>query len=229
VGYAAGAIFALVLLNASCIGAGAVTLSSAYAFGDMFSIKHSLHRKASDAKGFYAIYSVQVVIAAGIVLIPHAPLGFMTTMVQVLAGVLLPSATVFLLLLCNDRDILGPWVNANWLNMFTSVIIGILVMLSLILVVNTLFPQLDVVAVTLVLGATLMGALLVGGVVNVRARHRRVAPEVADRNHWHMPPLEELLPPVRSRARQTGLVVLRGYLILSVLLIAVKAFQVVFR
>ncbi len=43
-------------------------------------------------------------------LIPGAPLGLITTSVQALAGVLLPSATVFLLLLCNDREVLGPWV-----------------------------------------------------------------------------------------------------------------------
>ena len=50
-------------------------------------------------------------IAAAIVLIPGAPLGTITTAVQALAGVLLPSATVFLLLLCNDKAVLGPWTN----------------------------------------------------------------------------------------------------------------------
>ncbi len=46
----AGAFFALVLLNASLIGAGALTLSTSYAFGDIFGTKSSLHRKFSDAK-----------------------------------------------------------------------------------------------------------------------------------------------------------------------------------
>ena len=62
-----------------------------------------------------------VLAAAGIVLIPGAPLGLITTSVQALAGVLLPSATVFLLLLCNDREVLGPWVNAPWLNVLAAV------------------------------------------------------------------------------------------------------------
>ncbi len=57
-----------------------------------------------------------VLLAAGLILIPGAPLGVITTAVQALAGVLLPSATVFLLLLCNDKDVLGPWVNRPWLN-----------------------------------------------------------------------------------------------------------------
>jgi len=76
----AGAMFALVLLNASLIAA-AVTLSTSYAFGDVFGIKHSLHRSWKDARGFYAIYATLVVLAAAIVLIPHAPLGLITTAV----------------------------------------------------------------------------------------------------------------------------------------------------
>ena len=56
-------------------------------------------------------------------LIPGAPLGVITTAVQALAGVLLPSATVFLLLLCNDRAVLGPWRNPGWLNALASVIV----------------------------------------------------------------------------------------------------------
>jgi Mn2+/Fe2+ NRAMP family transporter len=114
--HALGSIFAIVLLDASIIGAAAVTLSSSYAFGDVFGLKHSLHRGFADAKPFYFSYTGMVVIAAAIVLIPGAPLGLITTGVQALAGLLLPSATVFLLLLCNDRQVLGPWVNRPWLN-----------------------------------------------------------------------------------------------------------------
>lgn len=56
-----GAFFALVLLNASLIGAGALTLSISYAFGDVFGMKSSLHRSFADAKLFYAIFSVLIV------------------------------------------------------------------------------------------------------------------------------------------------------------------------
>ncbi len=98
------------------IGAAAVTLSTSYAFGDVFGLRHSLHRSFRDAKAFYGSYAALVAVAAGVVLIPGAPLGLLTTAVQALAGVLLPSASVFLLLLCNDREVLGPWVNPRWLN-----------------------------------------------------------------------------------------------------------------
>ena len=99
------------LLNASLIGAGALTLSTSYAFGDVFGIKSSLHRKFADAKLFYGMFAAMIAAAAAIVLIPGAPLGVITESVQALAGVLLPSASVFLLLLCNDREVLGPWRN----------------------------------------------------------------------------------------------------------------------
>ena len=136
-----GALFAIVLLDASIIGAAAVTLSTSYAFGDVFGLKHSLHRKFKDAKAFYASYSALVAVAAGVVLIPGAPLGLLTTAVQALAGVLLPSASVFLLLLCNDPEVLGPWVNKRWLNITAAVIIGLLLTLSGTLVITTLFSQ----------------------------------------------------------------------------------------
>ena len=143
-GSPAGAFFALVLLNASLIGAGALTLSTSYAFGDVFGTKSSLHRNFSDAKGFYAMFALVVVGAAAIVLIPGAPLGVITEAVQALAGVLLPSASMFLLLLCNDREVLGPWVNPPWLNALAIVIEAVLLLLSLILMATTVFPSINV-------------------------------------------------------------------------------------
>ena len=49
---------------------------------------------------------------------------------------------LFLLFLCNDRDVLGPWVNRPWFNLLASLILGVLLMLSVILVVSTIFPSL---------------------------------------------------------------------------------------
>ena len=134
-------------MDASIIGAAAVTLATSYAFGDVFGLKHSLHRGFADAKQFYLSYTAMVVLAAAIVLIPGAPLGLITTAVQALAGLLLPSASVFLLLLCNDREVLGPWVNRPWLNWVAGLIVGTLLLLSGILMATTLFRDLNVVAV----------------------------------------------------------------------------------
>ena len=163
VGHAAGAIFAIILLNASIIGAASVTLATSYAFGDVFGARHSLHRSWREAKFFYGAFTAMVVLAAGIVLIPRAPLGLITTGVQALAGVLLPSATVFLLLLCNDKAVLGPWVNRPWLNVVAVVIVSILLMMSLVLMTTTVFPQVDVNTLAEVLGIVLLVVFAGGG------------------------------------------------------------------
>ena len=147
-GRTAGVMFAIALIDASIIGACAVSLSTAYAIGDVLSLKHSLHRKPTDAKAFYSVYCGLIVIAAGLVLTPGAPLGLLTNAVQTLAGVLLPSATVFLLLLCNDKAVLGPWANGRWLNIFTGGVIAVLVNLSIILTASSGIPSSVMMVVT---------------------------------------------------------------------------------
>ncbi len=72
-GRLAGVLFAIALLDASIIGAFAVSLSTAYALGDVFGLKHSLHRGVKGAKGFYAVYGSLIIAAATIVLIPGSP------------------------------------------------------------------------------------------------------------------------------------------------------------
>ncbi|HMD55993.1 MAG TPA: NRAMP family divalent metal transporter [Solirubrobacteraceae bacterium] len=228
-GSAAGTCFAIVLLNASLIGAAAVTLSTSYAFGDVFGAKHSLNRGPLDAKLFYGSFALMVAAAAGIVLIPGAPLGLITTSVQALAGVLLPSATVFLLLLCNDREVLGPWCNRPWLNAIASVIIGVLVELSLILMASTLFPSVDVTQLFLYLTIALLACLLAAGLYTLRNRPaasvevEKVSRE--RRSTWTMPALALLERPVWSPGRKAAMLLLRGYLVVAVLLLIVKTVQ----
>jgi Mn2+/Fe2+ NRAMP family transporter len=230
-GSTAGAFFAVVLLNASLIGAGALTLSTSYAFGDVFGTKSSLHRSFSEAKGFYAIFVVLILGAAAIVLIPGAPLGVITLAVQALAGVLLPAATVFLLMLCNDRDVLGPWVNKPWLNAISSVIVGTLVLLSMILTLTTIFPKIDVTAVALGGGATLAVVLFGYGVTAIRSRRGAGAVTVIEtgprvpKEQWTMPPLTLLSRPRWSTGRRAAMIALRSYLLVSTILLVVKAVQ----
>lgn len=227
-----GSIFAIVLIDASILGAAAVTLSTSYAFGDVFGLKHSLHRGFSDAKQFYLSYTAMVVLAAAVVLIPGAPLGLITTAVQALAGLLLPSASVFLLLLCNDREVLGPWVNRPWLNWVAGLIVGILLLLSGILMATTLFPDIDVVAVAGYLSLALL-ALAAAAVPVLRwlARRQPARPAAhlpargVDRNTWRMPPLTLLEPVTWSPGTRLGMIALRGYLVIGAALLIVKAVQ----
>jgi Mn2+/Fe2+ NRAMP family transporter len=231
-GPVAGAFFAVVLLNASLIGAGALTLSTSYAFGDMFGTKSSLHRSFNDARGFYLIFAGLIVGAAAIVLIPGAPLGVITTSVQALAGVLLPSATVFLLLLCNDRAVLGPWRNPGWLNVLATIIVATLVLLSLILMATTVFPTINVTSFALIGGGVFAVALLAFGAWALRNSRTRgdvtvidEEPSVVPKSQWTMPQLTFLEPAVWSTGKKAAMLGLRGYLVVSVVLLVVKAAQ----
>jgi NRAMP (natural resistance-associated macrophage protein)-like metal ion transporter len=226
-----GAAFSIVLLDASIIGASAVTLSTSYAFGDVFGIKHSLHRKFREAKPFYATYAAMIVAAAVIVLIPRVPLGLLTEAVQALAGILLPSASTFLVLLCNDREVLGPWMNPRWLNILATFIIGVLLVLSGTLVVSTLFSNLDALKVATWIAVGLVAVAVLAGAWFWLTRNRRPAPQPhpratmseADRLNWRMPPIALLKPAEWSTGRKVALLTLRGYLVISVLLLIVKA------
>ena len=170
-------------------------------------------------------------------LIPGAPLGLITEGVQALAGVLLPSAAVFLVLLCNDRAVLGPWVNRPWLNAVAGVIIGCLVLLSLVLTAATLFPSLSTGQLTaLVAGraAAGMAGTMAWAVVRWRSARRAGLPDdpeeeldtgvvlQAERLTWRMPPLSELPRPRWSPGRRLGMLALRGYLVVAVGLVVVK-------
>ena len=227
-GHGTGALYAIVLLNASIIGAASVTLSTSYAFGDIFGLRHSLHRRVRDAKFFYASFTGIVGLAGAIVLIPGAPLGLITVAVQALAGVLLPSATVFLVLLCNDEGVLGPWVNRPWLNALATLIVSVLFVLSLILMTTTVFPHIDVTALLAALGSALAVVLGVAGFLYRRSLAGRpsVDPDaLARRDTWRMPPLALLQRPRWSRGRTLTMYAMYGYLALAVAMLLVKAVQ----
>ncbi|HEX4831327.1 MAG TPA: NRAMP family divalent metal transporter [Trebonia sp.] len=235
-GHVAGALFAVALLDASVIGAFAVSLSTAYAIGDVAGMKHSLHRGVGQAKGFYALYGALTGGAAAVVLIPGSPLGLITEGVQVLAGVLLPAATVFLLMLCNDRAVLGPWANGRKTNLFTGVVIAGLIALSVVLTGSVLDPSISAGQIEAIMVACAVVALAVAAWFPVRAAFRQgtarrrhagdaaatAAGAGADKMTWRMPPLAELPAPVITGARKWGLAGLRAYLAVAMIGVIVK-------
>jgi len=230
-GHLAGALFAVALLDAAIIGAFAVSLSSAYAIGDVLGMKHSLHRGVRGAKGFYALYAALISVAATIVLLPGSPLGLITEGVQVLAGVLLPAATVFLLMLCNDKAVLGPWVNGRRTNAFTAVVITALITLSVVLTASVIFPAITGTQIVVIMAACATAAVGAGGWLLVRGRRSRApavggdtvrGDAVVNRMTWRMPPLSELPTPKITGARRVGLIGLRGYLAIALIMVIVK-------
>ena len=133
----------LLMVDAAILGATAISLSSAYAYGEVRGWSHGLQKSVKDAPGFYGTYIACVALAAGLVLVPRAPLQLIIVSVQVLAGVMLPSAIVFLQLLLNDRELLGAqFANKPWNNVVNWIIITVLFVLSLVLALQVITPTL---------------------------------------------------------------------------------------
>jgi Mn2+/Fe2+ NRAMP family transporter len=133
----------LLMMNAAALGTTAISLSSAWAYGEVKGWPHSLQKSVAQAPGFYAVYGICVAAAAGLVLIPRAPLQLIILSVQVLAGVMLPAAIIFLQLLLNDRELLGDrFVNGRWNNITNWTIIIVLFGLSLVLAAQVVAPKL---------------------------------------------------------------------------------------
>jgi Mn2+/Fe2+ NRAMP family transporter len=164
IGHTIGVLFAIILLDASLIGANCVGLATTYALGDAMGKPHSLHWKITEAPLFYGIYAVLLAVSAAVAFSPDHVLGLITQGVQALAGVLLPSATVFLVLLCNDRPVIGPWVNSFRQNALAWMIVWSLVVLSLMLTAVTFFPNLSTATLVTSLGVA-VGLGVLGGAV----------------------------------------------------------------
>jgi Mn2+/Fe2+ NRAMP family transporter len=133
----------LLMVNAAVLGATAISLASSWALSEVRGWKHRLQKSVREAPKFYIVYGICVAMAAGLVLIPGAPLQLIILGVQVLAGVILPSAIIFLQLLLNDRELLGDeFVNKPWNNWVNWTIIVMLFILSFILAAQTVAPAL---------------------------------------------------------------------------------------
>lgn len=133
----------LLMINAAVLGTTAISLSSAWAYGEVNGWPHSLEMPIKKAPGFYLTYVACTGLAAAIVLIPGTPLQLIILGVQVLAGIMLPSAIIFLQLLLNDKQLLGEqFVNKRWNNWVNWTIIIVLFTLSLILAAQVAAPSL---------------------------------------------------------------------------------------
>ncbi|HET9087750.1 MAG TPA: Nramp family divalent metal transporter [Acidobacteriaceae bacterium] len=133
----------LLMVNAAVLGTTAISLASAWAYGEVQGWEHSLHKKLWEAPGFYATYVGCVGAAAAVVLIPRVPLQLVIISVQVFAGLILPSAIIFLQLLLNDHELLGDrWVNRPWNNAINWTIVIVLFALSMLLAAQVILPNL---------------------------------------------------------------------------------------
>jgi Mn2+/Fe2+ NRAMP family transporter len=117
-GPATATVFALGLIEAGAVAVLTISASTGYAVGECIGLPHSFNNSPRKAALFYGCNVGAALIAALIILIPGAPLLSIALNANVLATVLLPVALVFLVLLANDRQLMGKWVNkasTNWI------------------------------------------------------------------------------------------------------------------
>ncbi len=135
-------LFAIGLFDAGLLGALCISLSTSWALGEVFGWAHSLNKSVRDAPWFYFAY-VGMLLSAGVVsLIASIDLqNTITIFVQVVAVTLLPAALLFLILLLNDRSVMGQHVNTRWQNIANGSIIIFVVAISTLYGVSVVFPE----------------------------------------------------------------------------------------
>src|SRR6202158_147268 len=109
-------LFAAGLFNASLFAASILPISTAYAVCEGLGFESGLDKKFREAPVFYWLYTVLIVAGAGVILFPRLPLVYVSVLSQVANGVVLPFVLVFMLLLTNDRDVMGEHINGRAFN-----------------------------------------------------------------------------------------------------------------
>ena len=118
-----GTVFALGLIEAGAVAILTISASTAYAAGECIGVSHSFNTSPRNATVFYAANIGVAVLAAAVILIPGAPLLSIALNANVLATVLLPVSLVFVLLLANDRELMGCWANRRSTNALGVVVV----------------------------------------------------------------------------------------------------------
>ncbi len=135
------ALFALGLMEAGLIASIVITASSAWAIGEAFDIDRSINAPPRRALGFYLPAIVGTAVAALAVMVPGLPLGFLNLSVQVIATVFMPAAMLFLLMLLNDRELMGEHVNSPRRNAVSIAIMAALILCNGLYGIVTLYPH----------------------------------------------------------------------------------------
>jgi NRAMP (natural resistance-associated macrophage protein)-like metal ion transporter len=132
------ALFAFGLLNASLFAASILPLSTAYVVCEGMGWEDGVNKKFSEAPQFYGLYSLLIFLGAGVVLWPGLPLIPIMFISQVINGIVLPVILVFILILINNKKIMGDYTNKKtfnvlaWLTVITLIILTFLLLASML-------------------------------------------------------------------------------------------------
>jgi NRAMP (natural resistance-associated macrophage protein)-like metal ion transporter len=135
-------LFAIGLLNASLMAASVLPLSTTYAITEGFGLERGIDKSFREAPAFLTIYTSMILLGAGIAMFPQAPLALITNLPNIVNGMLLPLLLPLLILLANDKRIMGRYTNGTIGNVLSAVVMAFLTVVTLTFVASIFFPNL---------------------------------------------------------------------------------------
>jgi NRAMP (natural resistance-associated macrophage protein)-like metal ion transporter len=135
-------LFAIGLLTASLMAASVLPLSTTYAITEAFGFERGIDKSFSDAPAFLAIYTTMIVVGAAIALVPGAPLALITNLPNLINGSMLPLLLPLLIVLANDRRVMGRYVNTRLLNWLAWAVFLFVTAMTVIFLSSLFFPSL---------------------------------------------------------------------------------------
>ena len=136
VGEYAYLLFAAGLFNASLFAASILPISTAYAVCEGLGFESGLDKKFHEAPVFYWLYTLLIVFGAGVLLVPRLPLVYVAVLSQVANGVVLPLVLIFMLMLTNDRELMGEHVNTRGFNIVAWTTVVVMIVLTILMVLT---------------------------------------------------------------------------------------------
>jgi Mn2+/Fe2+ NRAMP family transporter len=141
IGRFGAALFALGIVEAGMVASVTISISSAYAFGEVARRPHSLNLPMAEGRVFYSVLFLCAVTAGAIVLIPGLPLIYVVLLVNVVAVLAMPPALVFLFMLANDREVMGDLVSPTWANILTTGVVVFLALAGILFGISVIAPS----------------------------------------------------------------------------------------
>jgi len=142
IGRVGASLFALGIVEAGMVACVTISISSAYAFGEVAVRPHSLNLPVRQGKAFYSVVSLWAALAALIVLIPGLPLVYVVLVVNVIAVLAMPPALVLLFMLVNDRELMGDVVSPLWANVLATAVVVFLTSAGVLFGISVVAPNL---------------------------------------------------------------------------------------
>lgn len=141
IGRFGASLFALGMVEAGMVAAITISVSSAYAFGEVARKPHSLNLPMKEGKAFYSVLLLCAAVAAAFVLIPGLPLVYVVLIVNVIAVLAMPPALIFLFMLANDREVMRDLASPRWINVLATGVVIVLVSAGVLLGMSVITPN----------------------------------------------------------------------------------------